>query len=104
MSMTITTVATVATVVQGEVSRLSAEFRGAKEELAASQRGEHDVSAELSVARTTAERRAQELADIKVAHRQREEEEALKFQQERDRLSEEKAALVRQVRSIDPNP
>ena len=92
---------TAVTVRQGEVSRLSAEFRGAKEELTASQRGEHDVAAELSVARTTAERRAQELADLKAAHRQREEEEALKFQQERDRLSEEKAALVRQVRGLE---
>lgn len=46
---------------QAEVSRLSAEYRGAKDELGASQRAENDVSAELAVARSAADRRAQEL-------------------------------------------
>jgi len=49
---------------QAEVSRLSAEFRGAKDDLGAVQRAEKDLAAELVVARATADRRYQEMAGI----------------------------------------
>ena len=40
-------------------------------------------------------------AALKAAHREKEEEQAHQFQQERDRLLEDKAALVRQVRGLE---
>ena len=86
---------------QSEVSRLGAEHKGARDELAAVERAERDTAAELVVVRATADRRAQEIADLKAAHREAQEQEAQKMQQERDRINDEKAVLQRQVRGLE---
>jgi len=65
------------------------------------QRAEKDLAAELVVARATADRRYQEMADLKMALREKAEEEARRAQQERDRINEEKATLLRQVRGLE---
>ena len=49
---------------------------GARDELAAAQRAESDTAAELVVVRGTADRRTQEIAELKAAHRESQELEA----------------------------
>ena len=86
---------------QSEVSRLGAEHKGARDELAAAQRAERDTAAELVVVRASADRRAQEIVELKAAHREAQEQEAQKMQQERDRITDEKTVLQRQVRGLE---
>ena len=89
---------------QAQVSTMMAECRAGKEQLAAAQRAEQDVAAELAVARAANDARAEELALLKAQakqHRQDQDQQTSVALQERHSLLEEKEALLKQVGALE---
>ena len=89
---------------QAQVSTMMAECRAGKEQLAAAQRAEQDVAAELAVARAANDARAEELALLKAQakqHRQDQDQRTSVALQERHSLLEEKEALLKQVGALE---
>ncbi|EKX43785.1 hypothetical protein GUITHDRAFT_110240 [Guillardia theta CCMP2712] len=91
---------------QGEASRLSAELRSLREELEIARKAEQDATAEVEVFKSTSERRANEISELKASadlmlHREKVTELELKATQDREKAAEEKAMLQRQIRSLE---